>query len=272
MHDVDRRLGWAAFSLTYNLKGVFAVSSEDVYVPSVLGYTPNGSPDGGEAMATVSVLTFSEFCIAARKQRENIVENFANPKYGPPNAAERGMFQRTHWKTGDINTLVNAEPNVDKSSDHYDRVVANAAALKKHYLAFWRSRGASFFQVPRVEVPVGNLVVRVNPEVGMLTADGAQALKVWLGVNKMRTRRSEVCHYLFGEATKRPLWPGWPIGLWDVRREAIPMPPTLPDDMALTVAEAAAEFIRLLDLVAMPPSAPSSGARLAPPSPGGQAR
>lgn len=242
MHDADRRLGWAAFSLTYILKGVFVVSPEDViYTPSVLGYNSNGST----AMKPVTFLTFSDFCIAGQERRKSIVDNFADPKYG--SSPVRGMFQRTHWKTGDIDTLLRAKPNVAKSARNYARVVASADALKRDYIALWRRREADFFEVPRLDFLVGDLTVRVNPEVGMLTVDGAQALKVWLGLAKMHKRRYEVCHYLFGEATKDPKWPGWPIGIWDVRRLALPLAPPLPDSMEDDVLSAASEFIRLLE-------------------------
>ena len=248
MRDADRRSGWAAFSLTYILKGVFAVSPEDViYTPSLLDRNPNE----GAAMKPVTLLTFSEFCIypAGHDRREKIVQNFAEPQYGPSNAAVRGMFQRTHWKTGEIDTLVTAEPKVNKCRCDYAKVVENADALKHDYIALWREREASFFRVaPRhVDLSIGDLTVRVNPEVGMITRDGARVLKVWLGSRKMQKRRYEVCHYLMREAVKRPEWPGWPIGIWDVRRRALPVEPLLPDDIGRVVMDAAADFLRLLD-------------------------
>ncbi len=88
MHYTDRQLGWAAFSLTYILKGVFAPSPKDVlYVPSVLGYNANG----GNSMKPVSLITFSRFCVAGQNVREEIVDNFREYKHRNPDSLAKSL-------------------------------------------------------------------------------------------------------------------------------------------------------------------------------------
>ena len=241
MYRVDRQMGPGVFSLTYIVKGVFALRSHDaLYVPSMVGYNANVN----NSMKPVTVTTFSRFCVASEKEREKIVDNFKNPKYGPRNQALRGMFQRTHWKSGCLGTLIEATPNVSSSSTRLASIVGDAEELKRHYIAVWRSRGASFFNVPTVDVPIDGLVLRVDPEVGMQTVDGYQALKVWLNKKPMTISQRVVFHYLVGEADRSPMWPGWPIGIWDVRRQTIPLAPRLPDGIEDDVLSAASDFIR----------------------------
>ena len=50
---------------------------------------------------------------------------------------------------------------------------------KLNCISLWTSRGASYFEVRPVGVQLGALTVKVNPEVGMLTADGERVLQLW---------------------------------------------------------------------------------------------
>ena len=203
-------------------------------------------------MNPVPLTTFSRFCVAGEKVREEIVDYLKAPKYGGWYTALRGMFRRAHWKTGDIDTLVDAKPNADKDREGYAEFMDDAEVVKQAYIDFWRRQGGSFFCVPKLSVPVGDLTVKIDPEVGMETVVGAQALKVRFNSTKtkMSRRQLAVCHYLFGEAAKIPKWPGWPIAIWDVRQQGILLPRILPgEDIPQMVADAAVDFKRLWDLV-----------------------
>ena len=241
MHLDDRRVGRRAFSLTYNLKGVFAPRLRDVkYVPDY-GL-------GADAMKEVSVSTFARFCVSSPAQREGTVRAFA----GLPGAS-RGfnpyvgllaLFRRTHWETGEIDNLVDAQPNLNPRAKKYESRQASFEKLKQAYIDLWRRRDASFFKVEPIGVSVGDLTVRVDPEVGMRTVDGERALKLWFNDKEMTPRLSHVYHYLFGEASKDQ---GWPVerhlGIWDVPRLALPLPPSLPDNMEDIVVSAASDFM-----------------------------
>ena len=154
------------------------------------------------------------------------------------------MLRRTHWKTGEIDSLVNEHPNLTPGKKGYESRKALLEKVKQAYIALWRSRGASFFKVGPVGVSVGDLTVRVDPEVGMRTVEGDRALKLWLNADEMPQALSHVYHYLFGEASKHPAWPvERHLGIWDVQRAALPLPPPLPDNMEDIVVSGASDFM-----------------------------
>ena len=241
MHLDDRRVGSRAFSLTYNLKGVFAPRLRDVkYVPDY-GL-------GADAMKEVSVSTFARFCVSSPATRERTVLAFAGlsgdsggfSPYGPFLA----LLKRAHWKTGEIDSLVDAQPNLNPMAKQYESRKTRFEELKQAYIELWRSRDASFFKVEPIGVSVGELIVRVDPEVGMRTVDGERALKLWLNAKEMPQRLSHVYHYLFGEASTDTDWPvERHLGIWDVPRLALPLPPRLPDTIEDIVVSAASDFM-----------------------------
>ena len=230
-----------AFSLTYNLKGVFAPRLRDVkYVPDY-GL-------GADAMKEVSVSTFTRFCVSSPATRERTVLAFAgllkDSSGFNPNGALVGLFRRTHWETGEIDILVDAQPNLNPMAKQYESRKTRFEELKQAYIELWRSRDASFFKVEPIGVSVGELIVRVDPEVGMRTVDGERALKLWLNAKEMPQRLSHVYHYLFGEASKDTDWPvERHLGIWDVPRLALPLPPRLPDTIEDIVVSAASDFM-----------------------------
>ena len=147
---------------------------------------------------------------------------------------------------GDIDGLRSARVNLKPTNNNAKRI-ADCESAKLALIELWTSRSAEYFEVPPVGVSVGELTVKVAPEVGMRTADGERALRLWYGPNQMEPRRARVYHYLLTEASTNLLWSRLEARVWDVRRKAIPVPPILPDAMAYTVEDAAVDFIRLLD-------------------------
>ena len=256
LRNADRQSGWGALSLTHILKGTFALSPDDeLYVPPESGTNAKGNNE----MKPITALMFSRFCVAGQNERRRIVEDFVEgTSYPNPHAALRGMIQRTHWSTGSLDALIEAKPNIKEDDPDYARKMADAEDVKRDYIAEWRSRKAEFFKVWRIDWPIGDLVIRVNPEVGMKTDDGAQALKVRFGAARLPDDEHEVFHYLSLEAAKHPDWPGWPIGIWDVRRRALPLAPRLPDSIEGDVLSAVSEFMQLykeaIDRLQNPPS------------------
>ncbi len=256
MRYTDRQSGWGALSLTHILKGTFALSPEDeMYVPPELGTNANGH----NKMKPITALVFSRFCVAGENERRRTVEDLVKGKSYPyPYTALRGMIQRTHWSTGSLDALIEAKPNIKEDDPDYARKMADAEDVKRDYIAEWRNREAKFFKVWRIDCRIGDLVIRVNPDVGMKTADGAQALKVRFGEARLPDDQYEVFHYLSLEAARHPDWPGWPIGIWHVRRRSVPLAPRLPDSIEGDVLSAVSEFMQLykeaIDRLQNPPS------------------
>lgn len=259
LRNADRQSGWGALSLTYILKGTFALSpGDELYVPPESGTNSNGN---NEMKPTITVLRFSRFCVAGQNERRRIVEDLVEERHYPnPHAALRGMIQRTHWSTGSLDALIKAKPNIKKDDCDYARKMADAEDGKRDYIAEWLNREAEFFKVGRIDWPIGDLVIRVNPEVGMKTCDGAQALKVRFGATRLPDDERMIFHYLSLKAIECPKWPGWPIGIWEVRRRSIPLAPRLPDSIEGDVLSATSEFMQLykeaIDRLQNPPSPP----------------
>ena len=248
MRRDDRLFGRQVFSLTYALQGIFAPSPEDVvYIPDD-GLSSQYLNGGGAAVTQVSMPTFAHFCIADSKGRERIVRRFNDGRgfdyYGPLTA-----LLRRHLVSEDIEGLRKASPKLNPNRPNYQSRLADLESAKLDFIDLWTSRRASYFKVRPAGVSLGRLTVKVNPEIGMRTADGERALRLWYPPKPMKPTLAAVYHYLLIEAGKGMLWAGMEPGIWDVHRQAIPIPPTLPDDMARTVADAAVDFMRLLDLV-----------------------
>ncbi len=248
LHSADRRLGQSAFSLTYIPKGTFRFSDGDeLYVPTVLDCTDTSRSN---VVEPVTFLTFSSFVVAGSKRRKEIADWSKSPQYGADRyKAVKSMVQRTHWKTGDLNSLIEAKPNVKRTNKHYEEIIARAKEVKRAYVDFWTRRRASLFMVPQLDITVGNLPIRMNPDVGMRTPDGDQALKVRFGKDKLSRRRNAVCYFLYGELEKDSSWPGWGMSVWDVLNEAIYLPPTrqMLDDIEGDVRAAIMDFKRLTE-------------------------
>ena len=240
-HD-DQLRGRQVFFLTYALQGIFAPSPGDVvYLPDD-GLSSHDLNGGDALMRQASMPIFARFYVAGSKGRVGIVRRFKDGEgfnyYGPLT-----VLLRRHLESGDIEGLRSARPNLSPE----DPRASDCESAKLDCIDLWTSRRANYFQVPPVGVPLGGLTVNVAPEVGMRTADGERVLKLWYSPDPMEPNLAEVYHYLLAEAGKNLVWAGWEPSIWDVRRQAIPIPPTLPDDIDHTVAAAAADFIRLLD-------------------------
>ena len=242
LRDDDRRHGWGVFFLTYALQGILAPSPEDViYVPD-----DGLSTDGGDTVKQPTMPVFADFYVAGDTGRETIVKNFKNGEgfnyYGPLTA-----LVRRYLRSGDIEGLRSARVNLNPTDERGVKRAADLESVKLDLLELWTSRPAEYFEVPTVGVSVGDLTIKVAPEVGMRTADGERALRLWYNPTPMEPRRARVYHYLLTEASKNLRWSQFEARVWDVRRKAIPIPPFLPDTMAYTVEDAAVDFIRLLD-------------------------
>ena len=175
LRDYDRLFGWAAFSLTYARRGIFAPSPGDMlYIPD--DGLSSHDLDGTAAMMCISMTTFAQFYVASPKGREGIVGRLGKGRnyYGPLTA-----LLRRHFESGDIEALRHARPNLNPKDPDYTSRMKDLESAKQDCIELWTSRQASYFKVRPAGVSLGELTVRVNPEIGMITADGDRVLKLW---------------------------------------------------------------------------------------------
>ena len=113
----------------------------------------------------------------------------------------RNNLRGTHWATGDITTFERALPSLvgnqkkEFRRKHYEEIGQN-------YIAFWKAQDAMYFKVPPVDLEFGDLVIRVNPEVGLRTMFDAQILKLWFNATRPTVRMRQVIEYLMGRAQR----------------------------------------------------------------------
>ena len=224
-------------------------SLNGVYSPKNLGYTP--FKEG--CMVRISVGLFAKFYEVRPAGQVHIVRDLrmrlANPKgymlrdfYGSLRSTLRG----THWTTGDITTFENALPaSVD--SQKQEQRKEHYRDIGERYIEFWRTKNANYFQVPTIDVEIGGLVIVVGPEVGMRTDDGYQALKLWFNSKPPSVQARQVIVYLMNLAKDRSAgWSErWHSGIWDIRRENIPLPVSPARDFELGLSGQVAAFLQI---------------------------
>ena len=259
MREYDGFFGWAAFSLTYKLRGVFALPPNAVsYVPDDDGLSPRNSKDGDSPMKPVPMTTFADFFVArSDKRKEGIVNRFSDGNgwgglsYRPLTA----MLQR-YLACGDIEGLHRAKFNLNPESSDFEKNLAALERARQNCIALWTDQKASYFKVDPAGVPLGRLTVKVSPQIGMTTKAGERAVRLWYQQKPMGVTLSQVYHYLLIEARKKMPWGGLVPGIWDVPRREILGIPALPNDMDSRVSDAAFDFMRIWD--SLPPSGQST--------------
>ncbi len=161
-------------------------------------------------------------------------------------SALRQFLRANHWRTRDASYLENGAldrfltSQKDNKKPHYKDIVS-------HYIEQWNRRDAEFFMVERYDYDLGGLTIRVNPEVGMRNDDGERVLKLWLDTQQLPRQIRQVSEYLMSEAQRAcPAWDrGWQCGMWDVRRNSIPFPLSVPPRMDLLVSAQVAAFLNM---------------------------
>ena len=204
-------------------------------------------------MIRVSMGLFAKFYEVRPAGQVRIVRDIrmrlANPEgyiqrdpYGPL----RNTLRATHCVTGDVETFEDALPGfvdgqrVEQRKELY-------RDLGGRYIDFWRSKDATFFKVPSVEVEISGLMILVSPEVGMRTSDGEQALKLWFNSKKPTIQARQVIVHLMNLAKERSAeWRDrWHCGILDIRRGSIPLPPTPAKDFEFGLSGQVAAFLQI---------------------------
>ena len=251
MRLADQRLGWRAFSLTYQRKGVFALDGS----PYALS-----SQAEADAMPQVTMFKFAEFCVgdsskrgqiiskreADRKRRENLRQRSEEPRGGGYYAGLLKVLREQHWETNDIEQLDAAVFDLDLNKRGNSRKIETYQYLKERYVDTWRAQDARYFKVTRAQVAFGGLRVTVDPEVGMRTSTADRAFKLRFSKQEVSTNLLDVCNYLLWEAASYAEWPRpWRPGIWGVYHSRLVDAQSPPDHIEEWVHQCAAEFVAL---------------------------
>ena len=234
----------------------FDTKKNGVYTHKNMVYTPeNGvyvEPKEVQ-MPRVSFGMFSRFYDERPAGQVRVVRDIrsrvADPKryiqrdlYGPL----RNTLRWTHWATGDIMTFENAlPPFLAKQKKEFRR--KHYEDIGQDYIAFWKAQDAMYFEIPAVDIEIGGLTIGVNPEVGLRTLYDYRVLKLWFNATKPTIRTRQVMEYLMGRAKQESdAWSDqWEAGIWDVRRQSIPLPRRIPQDFEIGVVGQVAAFLRI---------------------------
>ena len=152
----------------------------------------------------------------------------------------RNTLRRTHWKTDNIETFVNAlDPLLDSQRQagkrqHYE-------TISRAYIEFWERSEGRYFAVSGTIYDLAGLRINMSPDIGMRFRGDDMALKLWLNAQPPKRTYRQAVQFLLGEAEFD--WPAnWVSGIWDVRRQAIMPPVKLPRDFAIAIEGQAAAF------------------------------
>ena len=204
LHYTDRVAGQQVFSLTYKLPGGLAPKQNDhLHQPA----------DGQElriAMPSlISIKTFTNFCLASPRDRDRMRRPRGD--FAPYYASLLKELRVRHWATEDIERLNGVEFNLLRTSKGFESKNADLHEVLQHYINFWTTQKGEVFEVPklctRISTDIGDLHVKVDPEIGMRNAAGEQALKLRFDQPEITRRFLEIFHYLLEKATTEPSWP-----------------------------------------------------------------
>lgn len=133
-------------------------------------------------------------------------------------------------------------------------VLLETADKKKHnsypaaiegYVGFIGHRKVEYFEPPHADWVHDALVVRVNPELGLVIRDVPYAIKLWFSKRELSKRRCDVTLGLMEEALRPHLEPEVQVAVLDVQRSTLYHPTVQIADMDVLLAGVASSFLEM---------------------------
>ena len=117
----------------------------------------------------------------------------------------------------------------------------------KAYVNYWKSRSGELFVAQPVIVEINGLEVRVRPEVGIHVRGDAEVLHLWFrNTGPGRQAKQVILYFMDRARSQSPEWSElWNVGIWDVRRQQVPLPVRTAQDFELGLEGQAASFLRI---------------------------
>ena len=156
----------------------------------------------------------------------------------------RNTLRTAHWRTDDIEMLRDAMPALLHRMDNRQKR-EQYGLLIDAYADFWSARNAEVAEVEPAAVRVAELRIRVAPEVGMITADDDQALKLWFNQDRPTRAYRQATQYMMDLAATRTWDNSWEPAIWNVREQNILGTLHLPADFVAGIEGQAASFLHI---------------------------
>ena len=156
------------------------------------------------------------------------------------------QLRRTHLRSRDIRDFEDRLPSfVSNLQDA--RKQQPYLELGEAYVDYWKSRTGELFVARPVVININGLEVRVRPEVGIRAGGNAQVLHLWFKNMRPGRQAKQVILYFMDRArSQSPDWSdSWNIGIWDVRRQEVPLPVRTAQDFELGLEGQVASFLRI---------------------------
>ena len=167
-----------------------------------------------------------------------------------------GEFTNTlrsvHWRGGELDQLqravldlakaIRARKTKHKTTRNQEAKAAHYEELVDAYLEGWTGFGAESFPIAESVIQIGNLEIRVNPDIGMRYAGNEYAVKLWVNSPKPTRQYRETIQHLMTVGRGRTWKPEWQAAMWDVRRKTMLPKVTVRRDFDLALEGQAAAF------------------------------
>ena len=203
-------------------------------------------------MPTVSLLQFSNFCEVRPAGQVAIVRQVREQLANPDGFRRHNFWgfmhdnlRKTHLGSGDINVF-ESSMNLFVMGLSDMRKKEPYRQFGRAYIDYWKQRGGKLFPVSPVSIDIGGLGIRVRPEIGIEDANGdRQVLQIWWKRDSPSVPTRRVIYHLLGQARDTDWDSSWHVGLWDVRKKSVPLPPAKPRDFEMGLAAQAASFLHI---------------------------
>ena len=119
--------------------------------------------------------------------------------------------------------------------------------LSDAFIGQWRKYDYQFQPVQGTKVSLARLTIKVFPDLGVITRAGEEvAVRLWLSEGNISDKERDTFIYLMSEAKQPAQWPtNWGVGVWELERDLIHHPITVPDDMKKLIYERAEKYAEL---------------------------
>ena len=204
--------------------------------PEILRPTPEKMISfPGEREVTMTRLpmsSFAKFYESRPAEQVSIVRqirtNLTDPeryRYADYYMSLRNTLKATHWRNGSIDQFEDAlEVLLDRIDEPRKR--EHYRTLGHSYIKFWKMNADGFFTVPPLEMEVAGLTILIRPEVGIEIGGDQQVLKLWFNRYTPTRQARQILLYLMDRVCRQDeRWRNYRhFGVWDIRRERIPLP------------------------------------------------